>query len=179
MKRINKKSKAEQLFALLLMFAVSIGLLCVTGCGEQSCETPKCGVGEDSGMTAIGCSIPGCGGCLTSGKGCNTACWPQACKISLASYKDEEDENNKGYVVACDTRYYGGGCLGCAQNEKVCYNGCINLKQNNDEVNGFFYGTSDSEEKMIGCANGCGGCVASGGVGAYMIDELESMEEIR
>lgn len=183
MKNINQKSKGEQLFILMLLFSMLIGVCCITGCGnKQSCETPKCGSEDFGAGKAVGCSIPGCGGCLTSGEGCNAACWPQACKIVHASAKEKDEETGEkaiAKITACDTRYYDGGgccggCFGCNQEEKSCYTGCIKIKNSSDNMSGFFYST-DSEEKIIGCINGCGGCVGSGGVGGEMMYELESI----
>lgn len=197
MKNMNQKSKSEQLFILMLLFLMLIGVFCITGCGnKQSCETPKCGSEDFGAGTAIGCSIPGCGGCISSGKGCNAACWPQSCKMVHASEveiqerideetNEETDEKTDektvksitsiNAITACDIRYYdGGGCLGCNQKEKNCYTGCITAEDSNNDMNGIFYST-DSGEKIIGCINGCGGCVGSGGIGGEMMYELESI----
>ena len=177
-KKLNSRSKSEQFFMLTLLFVTVLGIFCVTGCGGKSCETPKCGSQAYLGGTARGGSIPGCGGCLSSGKGCNSACWPQSCKVVNISSdeKDEEtDEESVAKITACDTRYYGDGCLGCGQSQKSCYGGCIKVENETDNMNGLFYGSSDSEEKYIGCANGCGGCVGSGGIGGEMINELENI----
>lgn len=187
MKNMNQKSKGEQLFILILMFTALIGVFCLTGCGsKQSCEKPQCGSADFGSGTAVGCSIPGCGGCISSGKGCNAACWPQSCKIVHASEEeiqekiDEEtnaktDEKIVTTITACDIRYYdGGGCFGCNQKEKNCYNGCISIKGGSNDMNGIFYST-DSGEKVMGCVNGCGGCIGSGGIGAEMMYELEDI----
>lgn len=56
---------------------------CVTGCGaSKSCEKLGYGSHDADGIKVSGCSIPGCGGCLSLGKRCNSACCPQSCKIS-------------------------------------------------------------------------------------------------
>lgn len=76
MKKLDEKTKGEQIFILLLILAASAALLCAAGCGGgKSCEKPSCGSEEapDGTGTARGCSIPGYGGCLSSGKGCNSA----------------------------------------------------------------------------------------------------------
>ncbi len=184
---MNKKTKLEQFFILVIMCIGVFGIFALSGCGGgKSCETIKCGSEEYMGGTATGVSIPGCGGCLSSGKGCNSCLWPQSCKISCASWEGDENTNSneesskdKASIKGCDTRYYGDGCLGCGQREKTCYSGCINMTSGEDKVNGFFYGGTGREEKIIGCANGCGGCVADGNIGAEILDELEYVEEIR
>lgn len=180
--KLNRKSKGEQLFVLVLMLVVLMGVFCVTGCGDsdkQSCEMPQCGseeLGEEE--TLMGCSIPGCGGCLSPGKGCDSACWPQSCKMVYLSANENTETNNKSaasQMWACDIRYYGDGCLGCAQKEKSCYSGCVKWKDETDNVNGFFYGSTDSKEKAAGCINGCGGCVGTDGVCKQYIDMSEQI----
>ena len=173
MKKWNEKNKAEHLFILMLMFAIAFGTLCITGCGGNSCETIKCGSGEVYGGKATGISIPGCGGCITSGRGCDSCLWAQSCKF--VSLSDTGEENSEGSFNGCDVRYYDGGCLGCGQQEKSCYAGCIKNSSDSasESMNGIIYGSSDGSENFIGCAGGCGGCVASDGVGAILIDEIE------
>lgn len=40
MKKIDKKSKPEQFFVLMLLTVACLGILALTGCGgNQSCET--------------------------------------------------------------------------------------------------------------------------------------------
>lgn len=177
MKKLNERSKAEQLFIVILMFVALIGVFCITGCGGgKSCETPKCGSEEIYGATAHGCSIPGCGGCLSSGRGCNTACWPQACKYVSVSGSEENQETGEKEsmkIKGCDVRYFGDGCLGCGQREKSCYYGC--MKEDASDFNGFFYGTTDREEKIIGCEGGCVGCVGSDGAAEEAINALEDL----
>lgn len=175
--RLNQKTRGEQLFFLILMVTALFGVLCITGCGGgQSCEKPSCGRENYDGFTVTGCSIPGCGGCLSSGKGCNTACWPQSIKIVSGSIEDDaEDVGESLKVTGCDTRYYGNGCLGCGQTEKSCYNGCITGKADDTKLNGFFYGSSDSKERIIGCYNGCGGCFGTDSIGAEALWSLESI----
>lgn len=159
MKNLNKKSKGEQLFILVLMCIGIFGILCLTGCGGNSCETIKCGSNEVLGLEVKYISVPGCGGCLTSGKGCNMACWPQSIQCSVATYEDKEkDSDDNGCIVGCNSSYFGDGCLGCAQTEKDCYTGCINLDGFNDNMKGFFYGSTDHDERFIGYSNGCVGC---------------------
>lgn len=179
--KLNKRGKLEQMFVLMLMFVSMIGVVCLVGCGGgQSCERPKCGSEDYGNATARGCSIPGCGGCLTSGKGCNTACWPQSCKV-VSVLGSEKNDSDLG-IVACDVNYYGGGCMGCigcGQYEKNCYSGCIYSDGEDQNIKAFFYGTNDDDdEKAIGCVNGCGGCVASDGIGKDTMRSIESATEV-
>lgn len=79
-------------------------------------------------------------------------------------------------IAACDVRYFGDGCFGCGQKEKSCYYGCINSsnREYEDVYNGFVYGSSDKEEKIIGYVNGCGGCYGTDGSGKEYIQIMEN-----
>lgn len=179
MKKYNSKSKLEQVF---IMMVSAIGCLCVftfTGCGgSKSCETIKCNSVNDDGKVIAGASIPGCGGCLSSGQGCNSCLWAQSYKCIAGSDRvetgDEEDTHTEGTrIIGCDARYYGDGCVGCGQRQKSSYVGCINRQYPADETSGCFYGSSDKEEKLIGCKNGCGGCAGSDGIGELELNLME------
>ena len=74
---MNKKSKNEKIFVMCLVGCVCMILLGVTGCGGQSCETVSC-IESEYNSDVKGISIPGCGGFLTSGVGCNSSCWAQS-----------------------------------------------------------------------------------------------------
>lgn len=181
---MNNKSRREQFFILIIACIGVFGLFVLSGCGGNSCETLRCGREEYRGGNTMGISIPGCGGCLSSGKGCDSCLWPQSCKISCAEWEEgyaDSDNNlitNNANIKGCDNRYYGGGCLGCGQVEKSCYLGCININIGDDKLHGFFYGTTDKDEKIMGCSNGCGGCVADGNIGSDILYEMESVEGI-
>ncbi len=168
--KLNRKSKGEQMFIMLFMFVAVVGVMGLTGClGEDSCEMPSCNNSKVSGVSMSSCSVPGCGGCLSSGSGCDSACWPQSCKtISVSADKDSQ-YFKKLELKGCDTRYYGGGCLGCAQTQKSCYVGCVDYDDGTLDFNGVFYGNSSSKEQYISC-DGCGGCTTTNGeLGTYMI----------
>lgn len=170
MKKWNQKSKAEQIFLLCLLFAFAFGLLCVTGCDGCNCETVKCGSEEWDGEEVKGVSIPGCGGCISYERGCNSCLWAQSIKcvcvdadiegedLQLEEYTEKMDFN------ACDTRYYDGGCMGCDQKEKSCHVGCVNYKKdstNNSKdllANGCFYSSCDGTNKYVDCIGGCVSC---------------------
>ncbi len=166
MKKWNQKSKAEQIFLLCLLFVFAFGLLCVTGCDGCDCETVQCGSEHWEGGSAAGISIPGCGGCLSYEKGCNSCLWAQSVKLMCVTDKEYHEGYEEVYSYnACDTRYYDGGdCAGCNQDEKSCYAGCVKEQVNaeddsSDELDvGCFFNTCDGTEKYIGCENGCLGC---------------------
>lgn len=169
-KKLNERSKKEQLFVLVLLCVGMFAILCLSGCGGKSCEKVEYGSEEVSGVKMTGCSIPGIGGCLSSGRGCSSACWPQSCKFISASADDGADADN---LVACDIRYYGNGCLGCGQTEDSYYFGCMDYNIGEDDINGCFLGnTRKDSEKFIGCGSGC---VGTGGTGLYSIQRTEEI----
>lgn len=170
MKKWNQKSKAEQIFILCLIFVGAFGLLCVTGCDGCSCETVKCGSEEWDGVEAKGISIPGCGGCITYERGCDSCLWAQSVKFVCANYDEEGEDMHdneyefKGNFSACDTRYYDGGCMGCDQSEENCYVGCTGYTHDSTDnkkdvvSSGCFYSSCDGSGKVVGCVNGCVMC---------------------
>lgn len=138
------------------------------------------GGSEEYGNGSIsGCSIPGPGACITAGHGCNSACWPQSCKISKMS----ENEDN---ITMLDSVYYGGGCFGCfgcEQSKKSCYTGCGKVEGNGNisgggTYSGCFYGKIDASkrsEKVFGCGNGCAGCVETEGEFGQYVHIIEEI----
>lgn len=178
MKNWNSKTKGEQIFLLCLIFICAFGLLCITGCGGNSCETPKCQSDDTYGTNAKVISLPGCGGCMTSGRGCDSCLWAQSCKfISVSGVEESEVSKAKEDFKGCDVRYYDGGCLGCGYEEKSCYSGWIKIESDSEDkfMNGIIYGTSDGSEKYIGCVGGCGGCVGTNGLGREFLQRIEYM----
>ncbi|MCM1266827.1 MAG: hypothetical protein NC302_02900 [Bacteroidales bacterium] len=184
MKNFNAKSKSEQVFLMMLL---SVGCLCaviLTGCGGKSCETIKCNSVNEDGLVITGISVPGCGGCLTSGEGCNSCLWAQSYKCVAGSESEEVEEEDgntstdRMRVIGCDARYYGGGCAGCEQKQKSSYVGCVNQKDSAGKTSGCFYGSSDKEEKLIGCRKGSGGCAGSDGLGRLGLDIMEEGTKI-
>ena len=184
--RMNKKSKKQQLFVLLMLCIGIFGVLCLTGCGGGTCEKPKCNTEENTVGKVSGCSIPGCGGCLTPEKGCNTSCWAQSCKcISFSGNEEQQGENvdrendkSQGCIKACDIKYYGDGCLGCGQKEKSCYYGVGEYKNGEDEKKGFFYGNSDGGN-IIGCSGGCVSCIGTGKTQLESLNWLEFVTGVK
>ena len=180
MKKIDKRTKREQFFVLMLLCIGAFTFFCISGCSGQSCEKVSCEREKLDGGEIKGCSIPGCGGCFTSGKGCNSCLWPQSCKWISGKAVDEESETKGSVKISgCDIRYFGDGCLGCGQEEKSCYAGCMNSQSDGAEVNGFVYGSTDKGEYTIGEDNGESGCVNSYGQGLKMLQKLEEKMGIK
>ncbi|MCC8049899.1 MAG: hypothetical protein LIP10_04465 [Clostridiales bacterium] len=170
LKNLDKSSRGEQLFTLLIFCIFCFALLCVSGCGGSSCETLKCGSESGSGYKSWGISIPGIGGCLNSGKGCNSCLWPQSCKIlSYCSSSDSDEEIDESFnIVACDTEYY----TSCRE-QKSCYAGCISSgKVTEGGSAGVTCGTNDSGN-LAGCVGGCVGCFGMGDIIRLELDDIE------
>ena len=170
-----KRTKKEQLFILIMLFIFVLGLLCISGCGESSCETPKCSSEDYSNGSYMGVSVPGVGGCISSGEGCNSCFYAQSHKFIFIKNEDSclGCTTRESSLIGCDTRYYDD-----AQQEKSSYLGCINYKDREDEITGIFYGCSSCDERVIGCGGGCVGCLETGGVGENFIRSVEFIQGI-
>lgn len=153
---LNKRTKKEQILILLLLCTGVFGIMCLTGCGGKKCEKPNCEHVNSNGLEVTACTVPGCGGCLTSGKGCNSSCWEQSC--GYGSIKTDGVE-----MKSCGVTYYGSnGCVGCGNKEKE--SGYIKANYYGVKVSGIQH-----EGRLYGCVNGkCKG-------GEY-IDELEEVD---
>lgn len=161
MKKIDKKSKPEQLFVLMLLTVACLGILVLTGCGgNQSCETVQCGSIKDESYQISGLSVPGCGGCLGSGKGCDSCLWAQSCKE--VSFKYIEAGETKMNGSGCDIQYYGSGCLGCGYELKGCYSGISKVEDGDNTTTKVFYGSSDDGSHILTIGGTNNGCVKSG-----------------
>lgn len=106
---MEKKKKSKEIFTLIMGCLMCCVVLCIAGCGGKSCQKPSCQ--SANGITVV--SLPGCGGCLTSGWGCNTGCWSQA--YGCMGIRDGCD--GCGFVAA--NNYYGSkSCIGCGEKAK-------------------------------------------------------------
>lgn len=174
LKKLNSLSKSKQMFIIMLLFGAIIGIFCMAGCGEKDCETPSYDSVEVGDGEVSVCSLPGCGGCLTSGEGCGCALWPQSIKyVSLT-----EDAS---YLKGCDVRYYTKqNCLGCVYyTEDSCYYGCANFENGKKKMSGIFFGSTDSgegtfSENVIGCDDGCVSCGSGSLYNSPVIHRVES-----
>ncbi len=177
LKNLDKCTKGEQFFVLLLVCILCFGAFCLTGCGgSSSCECVGCNYKNEDGLRVYGCSIPGIGGCLSSGRGCDSCLWPQAYKC--ISVRDKEDDSTT-YIKAIDVQYYGGACSACGTKEKACYSGCYGYNEDDGNANLLFYGDS-SNVHYIGCENGCGSCTSGdGSIMEYFLDYYESYINIK
>lgn len=177
MKKINDKSKIEQIFMLIILEIVLFFMLCVSGCGgDSSCEGIGCVTKEIGDGTVDVVSVPGLGGICSSGKGCDSVLWAQSCKWIDGEWTVEETEESDYYekadVSGCDVVYYG-SCLGCGTAKKSCYVAQVDVTINENSIKGLTYGMSEGDEKVIGSVNGASGCVESEGIGYYLINSIE------
>ena len=164
---MNRKKRVEQLFILTVMTMGCFGLLCVSGCGGDGCECVKAGAEWDAETKVVGASIPGCGGLLSSGKGCDSPIWSQATKVMAGC-------SESGCVLGCDNQYFGEekGCLGCSKSAdmKSCYSG-ISITDSDNW--GIFIGGTDSKARALGCNGGKSGCEISENI---LEDDLKDLE---
>ena len=124
---MKRKGKFEDIFILILLFSFFSLTLFSTGCGgSKECEKLECG--ENSDFYAV--SIPGIGGCLSSGNGCRAGgcmAWSQSCKFVKGSTvigdDKSKDTQNQISIVLLDNQYYeDNGCGSCAvPYAKSCY----------------------------------------------------------
>lgn len=160
MKKMDQKSKLEQLFILVMIGVACLALFALTGCGGNSCETVHCNSVSFEGGTAEGCSVPSCGGCLGCNSGCNSCLWAQSCKY--VSFKESSDDDHSSKGGGCDVRYLGTSCLGCGADEKSCYSGCIQNKGAAGTTTSVFYGDTDNGGHILRVGGGQTGCVEGG-----------------
>ncbi|MGN0469684.1 MAG: hypothetical protein ACI4GV_02055 [Acutalibacteraceae bacterium] len=149
---LNKKSKKEQIFLLVGICVACLGVLCISGCGSQSCETLKCASqkSNDGSVSMNGISVPGLGGCSDS-------CLCQGV-LCAKSHKLVMINGGGLNMAGCDTKYNSGNCGGCNSGNS-CYSGCVSYSDSQSSGWGFFYGDAPKkDEQMVGCVNGGAYC---------------------
>lgn len=173
---MDRKTKAEQIFMLLILCVGIMGLLCVSGCGGgKSCEKVKFEKANEDIGKMVSLSVPGCGGCLSPETGCNSVLWAQSCKVSAGCFEDDEGvgkENASMRLVGVNIKYYGSDCIGCGRDEKNAYGGCISTGKGEGKMTGCFYRTC-GEEKMFYYDNVGTGCAKTEGRGYEALHLLE------
>lgn len=116
---MGRKSKVEELFIICLTFTVCMMGFVATGCGEKkSCETIK----VTSESDVVGVSLPGLGGCLTSGEGCgDCSLWSQSCKFvagrPATAMGGNREKKEVSFVGAANFFYEDKGVMGCTSYE--------------------------------------------------------------
>lgn len=166
-KKINEKSKSEQIFILLALCFISLGIFCITGCGTQNCENISCECNEAGDAKVKVISLPGLGGLCSSGEGCGCALWAQSCKIVFVN-----DDEHKAKISAFDIQYYDKNSLGCAYLDS-CYIGCI---EGSCENNAIFYGANNNDDMIVGCVKGSCACEDYGNGVRQDLTEWETLD---
>lgn len=163
------KKKWVEIFILVILWVVALGLLCLSGCTSNFFEGIMFANAFEEDMNVVGISIPGCGSCLSSKKVYTSACWPQAIKM-IAGSVGEETQGNSLFYLGCDNQYYESGGLGNGEIEQSCYSGLIYGEQDTFVL---FYGMPREEEKVCGVIYGCVGCIAGDAEGKEVIKMIE------
>lgn len=151
-----KKTRLEELFIMCLVFTMCMMIFVATGCGEKkSCEKPR--MTSEEGL--VGVSLPGLGGCLSSGEGCgDCSLWSQSCKFVAASQEagGNKTEEKKGisFIGVQNVYYEDKGCMGCSSYEATsCWAAAV--REDNAWV------VAGEHPSLGGCAVsnivGCGG----------------------
>lgn len=181
------REKQKQFMLILMISLLSSMLFLGTGCGQKSCETPKVGCESTDNADGLGISIPGCGGCLSSGSGwgCDTCgAWSQSIKIVAGTAsreyivtEDKKDSKNKAhddnsdkkvktetdtaFVVGVDDQYYvNEGCGGCQNNKLHATYGVVACDSPATWL--VSVGNHPKGELYVGCGSGCASIGACG-----------------
>lgn len=159
---VNKKSKPEHLFIIVMIFGLVVFSTGAMGCGFAA--------GTGNSFKVTGATLPGC----ESDKGCVSCGLPYQCTGLVGCLDDSYKSDSFDVTVAgCDNKFYGKDCAGCkdTSDKHSCYTGCIKLQDGSDEMTGCFYNSGgDGGEKLLGCYNGgFSGCASTAGEGGTMM----------
>ena len=114
-------NKNKKVFSMILVFMGMICVLCMTGC-NFSCFGFKCSNVNNDDFKFVSVAVPGLGGCLSPGKGCNSCLYTDSCICSCGNVKSSDTETLS--LMGCNQVFYG-SCLGCGTSPRAVYNGCI------------------------------------------------------
>ena len=184
-------TKIKQFFTLMILSVVGACVFVFSGCfgcGQDNCELPQVGSNTSGGLSASGVSIPGLGGCLTYGWGCDNCLWAQSYKAVTMNASDISIDNttlaSDVSIIGCDTEYYGcgGSCLGCGfgcgYDDDRAYVGLIRADTSIGQMSGIFCGRCADNEMFVGCVGCVPACLLDDGnvggasleVGEYVAD---------
>lgn len=175
MKDTNPKKKRSVLFELIILCVFIFAILLVCSC--TSCGITSKAIGNSS---IKGITIPGLGGCLSSGKGCNSCLYSES--VACFNYNSNKDTSSEVSVTACDNVYLG-SCLGCGVNRhhtscgyislaESGSKGCFYLKGNDDRL---FDKSGVNYCGLTGCLPNCRTISSDEMDMGSMLDILESM----
>lgn len=172
--------KKKQLVKLLAMLAASSSLFVLAGCGGEFLSEFGCVDKSWEGGSVKGISVPGF--CFNSHK-VMIGSVEEAVEVDEEAGNQEGAEDNsnetanEGSVemqgssfVTCDSTYTESSCLGCGEVKKSCY---TMLNVNDISSWSCTFKGCDSEEKAIGCFDGCIKVEDTHGLGGMSIDALE------
>lgn len=142
MKKLNEKSKKEQIFYLIMICAAIFALFCISGCGacdncNVECENGTCGV-----------QVPGCAGCID----CKKSMIGESC--INPRYFACAGMCNEGNCLGGCASVYKDGCFGGGTSTESCGGGCLSIKMYGDRATGCYCGDG-SDPFFAGCADGC------------------------
>lgn len=159
---MEKMSKHRQLLILMAIAAVSLALLCLTGCGG-SC---------------FGCSF-GCEneepGCLSGCSYISDGCWSdRSCYYTLGYLKEDynDEDSDKILILSCDSE--SDRCTGTSG----CYDG---IYCGGCGTCGVFCGSNegyDRDESTFGCMDGCLACGKTDGNWSWILREIYNFLDI-
>ena len=175
MKKEKLTKEQEKRIGILKLIWINVGLLgllifagcsmCGKGCGQ----IPECGSAEMEDGSISYVSLPLCGGCLTSERGCSTCLWGERyliSKIEVDAEGEDGEEDVEGCIISCSELYYGSsgcsgilscfgcsGCLKCGSVAQSVYSGCY---MGGCKDCAFYWGSTKSENEFsAGCSKGC------------------------
>lgn len=136
LKWMEKKSRKEQLFALVMAMVVLAGCVCVTGCGggnDSSGDKLYESRSDEEGNGGCQWSVPGLAGCFGCESGCLSCLWAENCACGKRGGKNKSGEEED--IYGCIINYRGAGCFGCGKEPKttgillsnIDELGCINV----------------------------------------------------
>lgn len=164
---MDKKTKAEKLFVLLMISVACVVLLCFTGC-SGSCF--GCSVGCENGE----------GGCASGLSHTSEGCGSEDSCITTCNCVDFEepydDDSGKVLLLSCET--VEDGCGG----ESGCYSGSYCGGCSSCGSCGIFFGEIDGynvDETNLGCIDGCMACGDTDSAWAYLLNKLYSLLDLK
>ena len=165
--KIDKKTKSEKLFVLLMVSVMCVVMLCLAGCNSSclgcnvGCENNEGGCASGIGYTSEGCATD---------DSCISTC------DCVDFEKPYNDDSGDVLLMSCET--VEDGCGG----ESGCYNGTFCGGCGACGTCGIFYGEIDGydvDETTIGCINGCSACGDSDGMWSSLLEKIYDVLDLK
>lgn len=185
-------TKIKQFFTLMILSVVGACVFAFSGCfgcGKVGCELPQTGSISSEGVSASGISVPGLGGCLTYGWGCDNCLWAQSYKAFIVNDSDLSISNisleSDDIILGCDSEYYGcgGSCLGCGFGCGSGYDRAYVILIRGDtsigRLSGVFCGRCADNNMFVGCVGCVPACLPDDeDFGETILDYIEFVTDI-